>query len=91
MSSKESEIRKYLATIGRRGGKRSRRMLDSASARNMVRVREARRAFRKYFAECFWFSDPDLIISKDDVSWVATQLMKHGSIDCWKVGRRLCP
>jgi hypothetical protein len=86
----KDEVRVYLAAIGRRGGKRSRRSLDSSCARDMVRVREARRAFRKYFAECFWFSDPSLTITKEDVSWVAEQLLKHGSLECWKKGKQLC-
>ncbi|MEI6217614.1 MAG: CcdC protein domain-containing protein, partial [bacterium] len=34
----------YLASIGRKGGKRSRRHLSVEEARNMVRVRETRRA-----------------------------------------------
>jgi hypothetical protein len=38
--------RRYLAEIGRRGGIRSRRVLDPETARHMVRIREARRAAR---------------------------------------------
>jgi len=83
-------IRKYLAAIGKRGGRKSRRHLDPNAARQMVKVREAKRAFRKYYAECFWSFDPDLSITKDDVTWVADQLMKHGSRQCWEIGRSLC-
>ncbi|GEM_PF-962812 len=36
--------RQYLAEIGRRGGTKSRRILDPATARRMVAIREARRA-----------------------------------------------
>jgi hypothetical protein len=39
-----SSLRQYLAEIGRRGGIRSRRVLDPETARRMVRIREARRA-----------------------------------------------
>ncbi len=42
------DIRRYLARIGARGGRKSRRTLDAETARAMVRVREARRAFRRY-------------------------------------------
>lgn len=42
-----SQIRKYLAEIGRRGGIRSRRTLDPAIARRMVLIREARRVARR--------------------------------------------
>ncbi|NIR46152.1 MAG: hypothetical protein GWN99_17125 [Gemmatimonadetes bacterium] len=85
-----SEIRRYLAEIGRRGGRKSRRTLDPATARDMVRVREARRAFRRYRARCFWFSRPDLEIGLADVPWVAEQLMKHGDREAWRIGARLC-
>lgn len=38
------ETRKYLAEIGRRGGKKSKRKLTKAQARAMVRARTAKRA-----------------------------------------------
>ena len=84
------EIRKYLAEIGRRGGLKSRRFLDPATARDMVRVREARRAFRRFRVSCFWSYRADLVISATDVSWVAERLMKHGNREAWLVGTKLC-
>ena len=45
-----SSVSEYLARIGRKGGAKSRRVLSSEDARNMVRVREARRAFRRFHA-----------------------------------------
>jgi len=89
-ASEKEIIIGYLASIGRRGGRKSKRPLDSATAKQMVMVREAKKAFNKYHAECFWSFDPDLRITKQDVSWVAEQLMKHGSRKCWEVGRSLC-
>ena len=83
-------VRKYLAEIGARGGRKSRRALSSETARNMVRVREARRAFRRFYARCFWSYDPDYTIGPGDVDWVAEQLMKHGGRDAWHVAQRLC-
>ena len=85
-----ASINKYLSSIGRRGGLKSRRTLDPQVARNMVRVREARRAFRRFRSTCFWSCRPDLVIGSDDVAWVAEQLMKHGNRDAWRVGARLC-
>ena len=41
-----SAVARYLAEIGRRGGIRSRRVLDSDVARRMVAIREARRVAR---------------------------------------------
>jgi len=84
------DVSKYLSEIGRRGGLKSRRTLDPASAREMVRVRESRRAYRRFHASCFWSYRSDLIITSADVSWVAEQLMRHGNRDAWRVAGRLC-
>ena len=86
-----ADIRRYLAEIGARGGRRSRRTLDADTARAMVRVREARRAFQRFRVSCFWSYRPDLVIRADDVPWVADQLRKHGGRDAWDVAARLCP
>ena len=85
-----ARIRRYLAEIGARGGRKSRRTLDPETARAMVRVREARRAFRRFRSSCFWSYRPDLVIGADDVPWVAEQLMKHGNRETWHVGASLC-
>jgi hypothetical protein len=59
-------------------------------ARDMVRVREARRAYHRYFSRCFWSYDPDYVVSLDDIPWVAEQLMKNGGRAAWELGARLC-
>lgn len=84
------EVRDYLSEIGRRGGRKSRRELDSESARAMVRVREAKRAYRRFYAQCFWSYGPDYSIGADDVAWVARQLRKHGGREAWEVAEALC-
>lgn len=85
-----TKISRYLAQIGARGGRKSRRVLSPDAARAMVQVREARRAFRRFRSPCFWSYRPDLVIGADDVAWVAEQLMKHGNREAWQVGARLC-
>ena len=57
----------------------------------MVRVREARRAFRRFRSRCFWSVRPDLRIGIADVPWVAEQLRKHGDREAWLVAARLAP
>ncbi|MEX2048740.1 MAG: hypothetical protein WEB90_04110 [Gemmatimonadota bacterium] len=84
------EIRRYLAEIGARGGRKSRRSLAPETARAMVKVREARRAFRRFRTQCFWSYDPDLEIGAADVPWVAEQLMRHGNREAWHVASKLC-
>jgi hypothetical protein len=56
----------------------------------MVKVREARKAFRNYHAQCFWSYRPDLEIKQGDVPWVAEQLMKQGNREAWQLGAELC-
>lgn len=85
-----SEIRRYLAQIGARGGRKSRRTLTPETARDMVRVREARRAYRRFRTTCFWSYAPDLVITAADVPWVAEQLMRQGDRQAYLVGDRLC-
>ncbi|GAB4109550.1 MAG: hypothetical protein Kow001_09760 [Acidobacteriota bacterium] len=85
----DRRVSKYLSEIGRRGGRRSRRTLDSTTARTMVKVREARRAFRRFYSLCFWSYDPNLKIGVSDIPWVAEQLRKHGSRSAWEVADRL--
>ncbi len=87
----ERSVRDYLADIGRRGGRKSRRTLDPETARAMVRVREARRAYRRFQAECFWSFDPAYVVRPSDVAWVAAQLRKHGGREAWEAARKLCP
>ncbi len=83
-------VRQYLAKIGRRGGQRSRRHLDSETARKMVRLREAKRAFRTFYTECFWSYDPNYKVTQNDIVWVGQQLMKHGGRRAWQAGAKLC-
>ena len=87
----DGTVREYLAEIGRRGGKRSRRKLDADTARRMVAIREARRAYRRFHAQCFWSYDPDYLVHADDVRWVADELMKNGGRAAWEAAARLCP
>lgn len=83
-------IRKYLSSIGRKGGLASRRKLSPELARDMVKVREARKAYVRFHPQCFWSYRPDLVITAQDVPWVAEQLMKHGGREAWEAGAKLC-
>lgn len=89
MNGKE-EIRRYLAEIGKRGGKKSRRTLSREDAQSMVRIREARRAFRKYHAQCFWFMREDLKIGSEDIPEIAKGLRLHGGQRGMELAERLC-
>lgn len=71
-------MKEYFARIGRKGGSRSRRSLSSADARDMVRVREARRAFRDFYAQCFWYLHRDLQVTLRDLPEIARGLRQNG-------------
>jgi len=86
----DRQVKNYLAEIGRRGGRKSRRSLDPDTARAMVRVREARRAYRRFHAGCFWSFDPEYNVRAADIPWVAGQLRKHGGRAEWEVAEALC-
>lgn len=83
-------ISRYMATIGREGGRRSRRVLDREQALRMVRIREARRAFLTFQDRCFWSSPVDLKITEADIPWVIEQLRRHGGQAGWERAGRLC-
>lgn len=83
-------LRAYFARIGRKGGIRSRRGLSSADARNMVRVREARRAFREFHAQCFWYWRRDMAVTLDDIPEIVRGLRRDGGQKGMLVAARLC-
>jgi hypothetical protein len=89
-ASPNKSVSNYLSQIGRRGGKKSRRKLDPVFAKNMTRIREARRAFKNYHTQCFWSFNPDYVIRLEDVQWVSEQLKKNGDRRLWQLGVKLC-
>ncbi len=90
MNTKDKIIRDYLSKIGRKGGQSGRRNLDAKTARQMAMVREAKRAFKKYHAQCFWSYNPRYKISIADIRWVGEELMKNGDLKLWQLGVKLC-
>jgi hypothetical protein len=87
---KNREVSQYLSEIGRTGGRKSRRKLSSADAREMVRVREARRAFRKFHAQCFWYLREDLEVSLDDIPEIVRGLRQNGGREGFLLAAKLC-
>lgn len=84
------EVTNYLASIGRRGGMKSRRTLTTEQAREMVRIREAGRAFRDFHATCFWSERPDYKITQQDIDWVIDRLRTHGGHAGVQAAEKLC-
>ena len=86
----ETSVSQYLAVIGRKGGRKSRRQLSSEQAREMVRVRELRRAFREFYARCFWYMRPDAHLTLDDLPEVVRGLRKNGGREGILRAAKLC-
>lgn len=86
----DKAISAYMAAIGSKGGRKSRRKLDSEQAREMVRLREARRAFRAFHTTCFWSSPKDYTVRTTDIDWVIERLKANGGRAGWERAARLC-
>lgn len=83
-------VRSYLSSIGRKGGLKSRRRLSTEDARNMVRLREAKRAFRRYRVQCFWYMPEDLEITLADLPEIARGLRQYGGRQGFLLASKLC-
>lgn len=83
-------VKAYLASIGRKGGLKSRRRLSAEDARNMVRLREARRAFNLFYSQCFWYLRRDMEITRADVPEIVRGLRQNGGRRGFLLAARLC-
>lgn len=90
MKAAPPDIRSYLSEIGRRGGRKSRRRLSSEDARDMVRVREAKRAFREFRAQCFWYLREDMSVTLEDIPEIVRGLRQNGGRQGFLLAARLC-
>jgi len=90
MKQVPKEVRAYFAAIGRKGGTKSRRSLSSAAAHDMVRVREARKIFREFHAQCFWFMRPDLRVTIEDIPELVRGLRQNGGRKGFLLAAKLC-
>ncbi len=55
----------------------------------MVMVREARRAFRRMRAQCFWSTPPSFVPEAEDIRWVVERLVRYGGKRGWELAERL--
>lgn len=84
------KVRVYLSEIGRKGGIKSRRVLSPDEARNMVRIREAQRAFRNFYAQCFWYLKKDMKVTSADIPEIVRGLRQNGGRDGFLLAAKLC-
>ncbi len=90
MIREQQLIHDYLRRIGRNGGLKSRRRLSTADAREMVRVREAIRAFRKFHAQCFWYLREDMTVTRDTIPEIVRGLRQNGGREGYLLAEKLC-
>ena len=90
MNKDQLAVSRYLAEIGRKGGRKSRRHLSRQQARDMVRLREARRAFRRFHAQCFWFMREDMEITAADIPVIVRGLQENGGRQGFLLAAKLC-
>lgn len=54
------------------------------------RVELAQRAFREFFAQCFWSSDPDHVVEEQDLPWIMRNLRENGGHRGYRIVSELC-
>jgi hypothetical protein len=65
--------------------------MDSGSARDRERrVELARRAFREFYARCFWSYREDLEITEEWIPFVIRGLRQHGGMKGYRAASELC-
>lgn len=90
MKTTSSDAGAHLSEVGRKGGTKSRRHLSPDDARNMVRVREARKAFRAFHAQCFWFMREDMLVTLSDIPVIVRGLRQNGGRQGYLLAEKLC-
>jgi hypothetical protein len=86
----DDPVSAYLSQIGRKGGTKSRRTLSPEDARNMVRVREAQRAFLNFYGQCFWYLKRDMKVTLEDLPEIVRGLRQNGGRTGFLLAGKLC-
>ncbi len=55
------------------------------------RLELARKAFREFYAQCFWSYREDAEITEDQIPFVIRGLREHGGLAGYRVAAELCP
>jgi len=54
------------------------------------RLELARRAFKEFYAQCFWSAPPDLEVTKADIPFIIRGLRLHGGHKGYRIVAELC-
>jgi len=55
------------------------------------RLELARKAFREFYAQCFWSYREDAEITEDKIAFVIRCLREHGGLAGYQIAAELCP
>ena len=66
------------------------RSTPSADMPDVIRVRMAQRAFRRFHVQCFWYVRADLEITLAEVPMIVAGLKKNGGRAGFRIAARLC-
>ena len=50
----------------------------------------AQKAYRDFFAQCFWSSNPDHVVTEDDLPWIMRNLRENGGHRGYRIVAELC-
>jgi hypothetical protein len=54
------------------------------------RLELARQAFKEFYAQCFWSSDPDHQVGEADLTWIIRNLRENGGHRGYRIVAELC-
>ena len=63
--------------------------IKDLEARNR-RLELGRKAFKEFYAQCFWSSDPSHVVEEADLPWVIRNLRAHGGHRGYRRAAELC-
>ena len=54
------------------------------------RLELARKAFKEFYAQCFWSSDPHLVVQEEHIPLILRNLRLHGGHKGYRIAAELC-
>jgi hypothetical protein len=54
------------------------------------RLELARQAFKEFYVQCFWSSDPEHRVEEADIPWIIRNLRHHGGHRGYRIVAELC-
>jgi len=65
-------------------------MIETEQSQRERRLKLAQQAYRQFFAQCFWSSDPGLEITEELIPFVIEGLRHYGGHKGYRVAAELC-